>query len=88
MTSMPVASSKPRKRVAVDRLLARRPAAPGADQQRQQQLQHGDVEGQRGHGRKRACGVQARRARIDCRKFTTARCGTHTPLGWPVEPEV
>ena len=22
------------------------------------------------------------------RKFTTARCGSPTPLGWPVEPEV
>ena len=23
-----------------------------------------------------------------CSRFTTARCGTMTPLGWPVEPEV
>ena len=34
----------------------------------------------RGHARARA--------RIAGRKLTTARCGTHTPFGLPVEPEV
>jgi len=25
---------------------------------------------------------------MEVRKFTTARCGTATPLGFPVDPEV
>ena len=60
-----------------------------ADDERQEQLEHRDVEGQR---RDREQHVVARagraRARMLCRKFTTARCGTRTPLGLPVEPEV
>jgi hypothetical protein len=28
------------------------------------------------------------RARMLARKFATARCGTRTPLGLPVEPDV
>ena len=58
-------------------------------EQRQQQLEHRDVEAQRGDGHAaRPARVSPGSRCIDSRKFTTARCGTTTPLGLPVEPEV
>ncbi len=35
-----------------------------------------------------SAGDRPGRARMECRKLTSARCGTTTPLGFPVDPEV
>ena len=62
---------------------------PRAGDQRQVQLQAGDVERQRRHRDEhvvRSPGPGARASTT--RKLTSARCGISTPLGRPVEPEV
>ena len=62
---------------------------PRADDQRQEELQRGDVERERRDGQQRVARRSSRAApRIDARKLASAPCVTCTPLGRPVEPEV
>ena len=56
--------------------------------QRQEDLQHGDVESERGDREHRILGVKPGRRCIDASMLTTERCSISTPLGLPVEPEV
>ena len=74
--------------MAVHRLIAACDHDRGPQRERQLQLQHRDIEGQRGDGHEHVIGGKARLAAMLVRKLTTARCGTTTPLGLPVEPEV
>ena len=76
------------QRVAVGRLVARREHDLGAARERQHQLEDRDVERQRRH-RDEPVGLAEARALLHrVRKLTTARCGTSTPFGVPVEPDV
>ena len=60
-----------------------------AGQQRQEQLERGDVERERRHRQQRVVRARSRARRcIDASKLTTARCGISTPFGLPVEPDV
>ncbi|UYK68521.1 hypothetical protein NG831_10645 [Xanthomonas sacchari] len=60
----------------------------GTATERQEQVEHRDVEGQGGDGQQRIVGLHAWRTRHRGSRLTTPRCVTWTPLGMPVEPEV
>lgn len=47
-----------------------------------------DVEAQGTNCRVRAAGFACGRRNCHSIRLVRARCGIHTPLGWPVDPEV
>jgi len=59
-----------------------------ADAQRQEELEYVDVEEIVVTASRASSAVMPGSRAIDCRKLTAARCGTLTPFGLPVDPEV
>ena len=81
-------SSSASRRGSAARLCARdHDARP--DEERQVELEPGDVERERrDRDEASSCASRPGRSAIVLRKFTSARCGIWTPFGFPVEPDV